>query len=138
MRIVLDTNVIIAAFASRGLCAELFEVCLSGHTIILSEHILSEMRKALMNKIKLPPATVEAIIGYLKDTAEIVVPEPLDVSACRDKSDIAIIGTALRGNAGFIITGDEDLLSLKKFRKIKIINPREYWNILKRKTRPLR
>jgi putative PIN family toxin of toxin-antitoxin system len=138
MRIVLDTNVILAAFASRGLCAELFEVCLSGHTIILSEHILSEMRKALTNKIKLPPDTVEAIIGYLKDTAEIVAPETLDVSVCRDKSDIAIIGTAVRGNAGFIITGDEDLLILKKYRGIKIINPREYWNILKRKTRSLR
>jgi putative PIN family toxin of toxin-antitoxin system len=138
MRIVLDTNVILAAFASRGLCAELFEVCLAGHTIILSEHILAEMRKALTNKIKLPPDTVEDIIGYLKDTAEIVLPEPLDVSICRDKSDIAIIGTALRGNAGFIITGDEDLLSLKIYKGIKIINPREYWHILKRKTRPIR
>jgi uncharacterized protein len=138
MRIVLDTNVIVAAFASRGLCAELFEVCVSGHTIILSEYILLEMRKALLNKIKLPPETIEAIIGYLKDTSEIVLPEPLDVSICRDKSDIAIIGTALRGNAGFIITGDEDLLSLKKYKGIKIINPREYWNILKQKTRSLR
>jgi len=138
MRIVLDTNVILAAFASRGLCAELFEVCLSGHTIILSEHILSEMRKALTNKIKLPPNTVEDIIVYLRDTSEIVLPETLDSSICRDKNDIAVIGTAVRGNAGFIITGDEDLLSLKKYKGIKIINPRQYWNILKRKTRPLR
>ena len=113
-----------------------FEVCLSGHTVILSEHILSEMRRALdeaLMKIKLPSDTVEAIIGYLKDTAEIVVPETLDSSICRDKSDIAIIGTAVRGNAGFIISGDEDLLSLKKYRGIKIVNPREYWNILKQK-----
>jgi putative PIN family toxin of toxin-antitoxin system len=138
MRIVLDTNVILAAFASRGLCAELFEVCLSSHTIILSEYILSEMRKALMNKIKLPLDTVQAIIAYLKDTSELVLPETLDISVCRDKSDIAIIGTALRGNAGFIITGDEDLLSLKKYRGIKIINPREYWTILKQKTRSFR
>jgi putative PIN family toxin of toxin-antitoxin system len=137
MRIVLDTNVLLAAFASRGLCAELFEVCLSGNTIILSQHILSEMRKALMKKIKLPPDTGDAIIGYLKDTSEIVPPDLLDSSICRDKSDIAIIGTAVRGNAGFIITGDEDLLSLKRYKGIKIVNPREYWNILKQRTRSL-
>jgi predicted nucleic acid-binding protein len=45
MRIVLDTNVIVAAFAARGLCADVFEVCLENHTIIISEFILSEVEK---------------------------------------------------------------------------------------------
>ncbi|MCI2426382.1 PIN domain-containing protein [Candidatus Acetothermia bacterium] len=62
MRVVLDTNVIVAAFAARGLCAEVFEVCLTDHGIVLSEHILSEVAEKLIDKICLPPNIVQEII----------------------------------------------------------------------------
>jgi len=133
MRVVLDTNVIIAAFASRGLCAEIFEVCLAGHTIVISEHILSEIQEKLIKKIHLPQNTVQNIIDYLRNTSEVFEPEQVE-SVCRDKDDNKIIGTALRGNAKFIITGDSDLLALKKYEAIKIITPREYWVSLKKRT----
>ena len=54
MRVVLDTNVIIAAFATRGLSADVFELCLSDHTVIISEHILSEAHEKLIDKIAYP------------------------------------------------------------------------------------
>jgi putative PIN family toxin of toxin-antitoxin system len=132
MRVVLDTNVIIAAFASRGLCAEIFEVCLSGHTIVISEHILSEIQEKLIDKIRLPQGIVQNIIDYLRNTAEVFEPDQVE-SVCRDKDDNKIIGTALSGNATFIITGDNDLLVLKKYKGIKIITPRDYWKYLKKK-----
>ena len=43
MKIVLDENVIIAAFAARGLCESVMEVCLSGHEIVLSNGLLDEI-----------------------------------------------------------------------------------------------
>ena len=131
MRIVLDTNVIIAAFAGRGLCAEIFEVCLSEHTIVISGHILSEVREKLTDKIYIPQKTVQNIIGYLSDIAEIVEPEPIDKSICRDKDDNEIIGTTTSGNAKFIITGDYDLLMRKNYKNIGIITPREFWLLLR-------
>lgn len=132
MRVVLDTNVIIAALASRGLCAEIFEVCLAGHTIVISEHILSEVQEKLIKKIHLPQSIVQNIIDYLGNTAEVFEPEQVE-SVCRDKDDNKIISTALIGNARFIITGDNDLLSLKKYKAVKIITPREYWIFLKKR-----
>ncbi len=129
----MDTDVIVAAFASRGLCSEIFEVCLSGHAIITSEHILSEVQEKLVGKIKLPGPIVKDIIHYLKDASEMVVPEKIDKRVCRDRDDIQIIGTALSGKADLIITGDEDLLILKKYKEIKIATPREFWNLLKKK-----
>ncbi len=135
MRVVLDTNVIIAAFASRGLCSEVFEVCLSGHSVITSEFILSEVREKLFQKIRLPQAIVHKIIAYLRDTSEIVRPEPINEPVCRDKDDNFIIGTALGGKVKLIITGDEDLLSLEKYKGIKIVTPREFWNLLTQKER---
>lgn len=53
------------------------------------------------------------------------------ITRCKDISDIKIIGTAVSGNAKFIITGDNDLLVLKRYGKIEIITPREFWNRLK-------
>lgn len=130
MRVVLDSNVVVAAFAARGLCAEVFEVCISGHSIVISEHILSEIKTNLIRKIRLPQSIVRNIIEYLRDETEIVVPQKLNDSPCRDKDDNLIIGTALSGSAKFIITGDEDLLILKKYEGIDIVTPREFWSRL--------
>lgn len=132
MRVVLDTNVLIAAFAARGLCTEVFEVCLAGHTVVISEYILSETRENLTRKLLLPTRTVQEIIAYLRDIAEVVEPNALDAPVCRDKSDDPVIGTALSGEATFIITGDRDLLTLKEYRGIKMVTPRDFWNNMKR------
>lgn len=131
MRVVLDTNVIIAAFAARGLCAEVFEICLSDHAVILSEHILSETYEKLVKKIRLPENTAKSIIEYLRDTAEVVEPESIDEAVCRDKDDVKIIGAALKGKARFIITGDDDLLVLKSYKDIRMVTPREFWGVLR-------
>ncbi|MBF0291476.1 MAG: putative toxin-antitoxin system toxin component, PIN family [Nitrospinae bacterium] len=131
MRVVLDTNVIIAAFAARGLCAEVYEVCLANHTIVMSEHILSEVERNLAKKIRLPRSVTYSAINYLREISEIFEPELVKIPECRDKDDIKIIGTALSGGADIIITGDDDLLVLKSFAKVKILTPREFWDILR-------
>ena len=131
MRIVLDTNVIVAAFATRGLCAEVFEVCITGHALFVSEHILAEVSSALLKKIKLPKQTVHNVIDYLRDTAVIIEPDPINSTVCRDKNDLPVIGTATKGNVSLIVTGDADLLSLKNYMGVDIITPRELWNRLR-------
>jgi putative PIN family toxin of toxin-antitoxin system len=133
MRVVLDTNVIIAAFAARGLCSDIFELCLENHSIVTSEHILLEVEKNLIKKVRLPESIARNIIEYLRGVAEICEPSQVNKNVCRDDDDIKIIGTALSGDAVFIITGDEDLLVLKKYGKIKIVTPREFWNYLRGK-----
>ena len=66
MKIILDTNVIIAAFATRGLCSAVFELCLDRFEVVLSEAILKETFTHLNGKIRLPPAQCEAIVSYLR------------------------------------------------------------------------
>jgi putative PIN family toxin of toxin-antitoxin system len=132
MRVVLDTNVIIAAFAAHGLCSEVFEVCLTSHTTVISEHILSEVERGLIKKIHLPKNITASIIDYLRDIAEIFVPQQIEDYACRDIEDRKIIGAAISGNAHLLITGDNDLLTLKKFMKTDMVTPREFWNRLRK------
>ena len=131
MRIVLDTNVIVAAFAARGLCAEVFEVCATSQTLVISEHILAEVNRAFLKKVKLPEKIVNDVTSYLREIAEIVKPDHIDTSVCRDKNDLPVIGTATKRNVDLIVTGDADLLSLKNYQGIDIITPRELWDRLR-------
>lgn len=131
MRIVLDTNVIIATFATRGLCAEIFEICLLEHNIVSSEHILSETKEKLMEKLRLTEKEAENIIVYLKENTVTVVCKDTAINVCRDNDNNKIIETAVSGSAEIIITGDKDLLTIKDYKGIKIISPRDFWELMR-------
>lgn len=131
MKIVIDANVIISAFAGRGLCSEVFELCLSDHDITLSEDLIMEVQRGLLKKIKVPEHTVKNIIEFLRLKTIIVAPAKIDDTICRDKDDQIVFGTALAAQVTVIITGDKDLLVLKQYKHIKILTPRAFWMLLK-------
>lgn len=135
MKVVLDSNVVIAAFASRGLCSDVFELCLYEHSVVLSRSLLQEIHRGLRNKVKLPQSLADSIRRFLSSEAEIVTPARVPKDSCRDPSDNKVLGTAVASKADAIITGDEDLLVLRQFRSIPILSPREFWSFVQTKIR---
>jgi putative PIN family toxin of toxin-antitoxin system len=135
MRIVLDANVIVAAFATRGLCESVMEVCLSEHEIVLSEQLLDEILRSLLQKIRLPSGVVDGIGELLREHANMLNPIPIALSVCRDPDDIKVLSLAVASKADYIVTGDKDLLVLKKFEDIPILSPRSFSDML-HKTEP--
>ena len=133
MKIVLDSNVIIAAFASRGLCNALFESCIGNHDIILCEQILSEIANNLKRKIRLPDDVIRQLLILLRSHSTIVTPQKVDKKACKDKKDLMVLGSAIAGHAKYIITGDQDLLAVGRIKDVKIVDPRTFWSEMKRK-----
>jgi len=131
MKIILDTNVIIAAFAARGLCSAVFELCLDRFDVVLSESILQETRDHLHDKIKLPIAQCETIISYLRANYSVSGVDDVETSACRDKGDLHVLGLAQHASADYIITGDKDLLSLVSYGNTNIVTPREFWKVVR-------
>ena len=131
LRVVLDTNVLFASFATRGLCEALFEACLHAHTIVLSEHILAELRANLKRKLKADGAFLAQVDALLREHAEIVVPMAVPKAACRDASDLPVLGTAVAGRADVLTSGDADLLALGRFRDIPILTPRQAYELLR-------
>ncbi|RME76480.1 MAG: putative toxin-antitoxin system toxin component, PIN family [Chloroflexi bacterium] len=126
MRVVLDTNVLIAAFITQGVCSDLLEHCLRHHTLIVSEFILAEFRRHLVRKFKYSPGEVNEALELLMLKVKMAVPAELENPVCRDPDDDFILGTALAGSAACIVTGDKDLLSLKKYKEIDIISPAQF------------
>ncbi len=129
MKVILDTNVLIAAFATRGLCSALFEVCLDRFEVILSEGILRETARHLRDKIKLPEAKCDMIDAYLRANCLISEVDEVDPSACRDTNDLHVLGLAQHVSVSFIVTGDKDLLDLVQYRDTRIVTPREFWAV---------
>jgi putative PIN family toxin of toxin-antitoxin system len=131
IKVVLDTNVIIAAFAARGLSNSVFELCLDKFEVIIGGYIINEISKKLTEKIKIPKERVNEIIDFLRVYCTIADYKSFKKSICRDKKDDEIIALAKCSNSKYIVTGDKDLLVLINFEGIKIINPRQLWEITK-------
>jgi putative PIN family toxin of toxin-antitoxin system len=127
MRVVLDANVLVAAFATRGLCHSVLEVCLDRCDLFTGNRIVSETRKALTEKIKLPKETVESVGEFLIKNAAAVVASAVSKEVCRDPDDLEILGLADSAHAQFLVTGDSDLLELKKYKDTRIVTPRQFW-----------
>ena len=130
MKLVLDANVVVAAFAARGLRESILELCLDSHDIILSQHLLEEIHKNLLKKVKLPKRGADQIIALLRENSSVVKPTPLPSDSCRDPDDVPVLGTAVAAQADAIVTGDNDLLVLKRFRLIPILAPRQFSQLI--------
>jgi uncharacterized protein len=126
MRIVPDANVFVAAFAARGLCESVFELCLDSHEFLLSEPLFGEVRRNLARKVKLGRRTITQIELLLRENGTVLTPANVAANACRDPGDLHILGLASVGHADYIVTGDGDLLSLNRFGHCRIVNPREF------------
>ncbi len=126
MRVLLDTNVLLAAFISEGLCHQVYSACLSQHEIVASEYLLIELTEVLARKTKMPPEQRARILTSVRDNVQLVlVPEDVQ-RVCRDPKDDAIVAAAQLGKCHLLITGDDDLLVLKRFKNGQIIKPRDF------------
>jgi uncharacterized protein len=131
VRVCLDTNVLVAAFATRGLCADVLRTVLAEHDLVIGEVILAELRRALATKLKVPADQIEAVEAVL--AAVPVVPKPAAPSdlAIRDPADRWVLATAIAGAADVLVTGDQDLLVVASDSPIPILEPRTFWELLR-------
>jgi putative PIN family toxin of toxin-antitoxin system len=129
----LDTNVLVAAFATRGLCSDVVRVVLAEHQLITGEVVLSELRKALGRRIKLPATTTEDIVALLREQE--VVPKPRTPSELpiRDPDDRWILASAMAGRADVLVTGDRDLLDVADKTPLPVLAPRAFWDLLSKR-----
>ncbi|MFN2378128.1 MAG: putative toxin-antitoxin system toxin component, PIN family [Candidatus Binatia bacterium] len=129
MRVLLDTNVLIAALLSRGTCAELLEHCASNHTLVSGEALLAELHEKLSGNLGFPVREAREVVNLLRTRLEIVDHPPLAEAVCRDPDDDQVLAAALADGCDCIVTGDKDLLVLERFRGIPIVTPTEFWRL---------
>jgi uncharacterized protein len=128
VRIALDSSVLIAAHISRaGVCAELLEDVLLHHELVISDFILEELRRKLVEKFNFPKRDADQVGAFLRRVSIGVEPADLPPELCRDSTDLPVLGTAVAGTCALLISVDRDLLDMQTVHAIPIIRPGEYW-----------
>jgi len=131
--IVLDTSTLVSAIGwKESKPRHILNRCLNKEFIILiSPDCLKELKDVLFRKKFdfIDKDMKEELLLLLCEIAKIVIPKT-HIKICRDKKDNKFIELAIDGKANYIVTGDDDLLSLKKFDNIKIISPSDFLKLV--------
>ena len=135
MKVFLDTNVLVSAFATRGLCADLFRHLLVEHELMTGEVNLKELSRVLKTKLRVPRDTVGAIEALLRDQTIVPKPKKLLAVEIRDRDDAWVLASAVAGEADLMVTGDQDLLDIASQAPLRIVNPRDCWEALRQRRR---
>ena len=126
MKIVLDTNVQLAALIARGVCHQLLEHCVSRHILFTSDFILDETQEKLIEKFGYSSELAAEAVSVLRSRMTVVSASKLENPVCRDPDDDNILAAAISGECDCIISGDKDLLVLKQYQGINIFSPRDF------------
>ena len=127
MRVVLDSNVLVAAIAARGTCSELFAHVLANHDFAVDDNLVGEVERVLREKIKAPSDRVADFTRLLRGHATVLAPRPLGEPACRDPDDDRVLALCRAHHAEVLVTGDKDLLVLDPWEGLRILVPGEFW-----------
>lgn len=133
MRIALDTNVVVSAVATRGLCADLVQLILLEHELVVGETVLGELREVLRRKLKLPEAAIGEVEAFLRRRAIVVAAHQEPPVRDLDAADAAVLGEAVTASADVLVTGDGDLIEIAE-PPVKVVSPRGLWDLLRSAT----
>jgi len=129
MKVFIDTNVLIAAYISHGVCHDFFDHCLDKHVVYSSDFVRQELLEKLSGKLHIPEEKIRRIYTHLCahsiDTPEDNLPDKIS----RDPDDDHILAASIHAGVDCIVTGDDDLLVHKKFQGIPIVSPRDFWKL---------
>ncbi len=128
MKAVFDTNVLVAAFVTEGICSK---ILIRGRKkqfhLITCPIVLQEFERVLIKKFSATRNEARTALQIVSEAIHNVVhPSPLVEPVCRDPDDDAILACALEAGANYLVTGDVDLLELKTFKGIRILTPRDF------------
>ncbi len=132
MRVFLDTSVLVSAFTTRGLSADVFRLGLVEHELITGEFNLEEFRRVLRARMNAPDALIDEAEKLLREQDVVprpAAPYPIQI---RDPDDAGVLASAVAGAAEVLVTGDHDLLDVRSEAPLRILTPREFWELSRR------
>ncbi len=129
MKVFLDTNVLVSALTTRGLCSDLFEVVLQSHELLTSDYVLRELKRILPGKLGQSDDVTDGFINLLRSHALLVTVVHTPPSL-PDPDDEPIVASAIAGKANVFVTGDKALLDLKSVENLPFVSPRQFWEML--------
>jgi len=134
MRVTLDTNVLVSAFISKhGLPADILDLIATFDEIelVLSNEILEEFtmvmtREEVKGRLGLTDSDVSRFEAAIRHVSQIIPVKSKFMAVAEEPADDMILNTAFDGKVDYIISGDKHLRKLKRFKEVRIVNPRAF------------
>jgi len=135
MRVVLDTNILLAALLSpRGAPARLLEAWGRNlFTLAICPELLAELDMVAQRpflRSRLRAGLAERLLASLRELAVYYRELPAAAGA-PDPEDNFLLALAEASQADFLVTGDRGLLSLKRHKSTRIVTPAALIEVLK-------
>jgi putative PIN family toxin of toxin-antitoxin system len=131
MKVFLDTNVLLSAIISNGLCADLLKALKNTQpdvfdrtTCFTCQRVLLELKEHLPTKFKWSALETEAAITAFSDEYTLAPPAYTTVP-CKDADDGWILADAQLAGCDYFITGDKEVLALYSVGSMRVCTPRE-------------
>src|SRR3989344_9414958 len=126
LKLVLDTNSLVSAFFWAGNEAGLLRKIEQGKAkLYITGEILKEVEEVIKKPkfneiIKKANLTSDQIMQKIASLSHAVITPNMSVKICRDEKDNKFLECAEGAKADYIVSGDEDLLSLKEYDGVPI------------------
>ena len=130
-RAIIDTNVLVAAFLTEGICHKLLlRARKKEYDLILNTDIIAELEEVLKGKFSLSQSELSDVRSLLAEATKAVRREtdPIEPTS-RDPNDDKVLACARAGGADYLVTGDEDLLVITQHAGTSILAPRDFENL---------
>lgn len=114
----------------HGLCHDLLDRCLIGHTVLLGAPVREELHRVLTSKFRVPAELrheLDSKLRELEQAPAATVPPKMSIP---DPDDIPVLACAIAARSDAFVTGDKLLLNLRKIEGIPIVSPRQLWQRL--------
>lgn len=126
----MDTNVLVSAFGTRGICTDVLHVVLVEHQLVLGETVLKEVGRILREKFRLPDEAIQEAQALLRREAAVIsTAAPVEIEL-RDADDVQVLGEAVAALSDVLVTGDRDFLDVADHLPIETVSPRGFWEKL--------
>jgi len=128
VKVVFDTNVLVSALATEGVCSKLLGRARGGQfQLITCPFILKVLEAVLSKKLSATKGETRQALRILAEAISVLIePAPLVSGICRDPDDDPILSCVQAAKADYLVTGDSDLLELREFRGTRIVAPRDF------------
>jgi putative PIN family toxin of toxin-antitoxin system len=130
LRVVVDTSCLVSYVLTRGkLLSQVITGWREGTFAVLSSpatrvELAGVLARPSIRRLAVGPLD-ELVVGLTRFTEH--VPGKLEIAgACRDPKDDKFIACAVEGRVHYVITGDRDLLVLRTYREVAIVNPGQF------------
>jgi putative PIN family toxin of toxin-antitoxin system len=126
-----DTNIYVSALVFAGLPRQFLLAAEDSRVrLSISDAIRQELRRILQSKFAWSLERIDEALLQLEGCTELVQPsENLDVIR-QDPDDNRVLECAVAARSRFIVSGDDDLLRLGKFREIRIMKVAEFMRLI--------